>query len=133
MVASDLGSRREFVHQGETGLLYRTGDVNQLAAAIQSFGSRPELAEKMGRAGWEMVRQRHTPEEHYQKLLSLYEGLVAGKAPQNLEVTTGGQSPGRLRRRASDAPNRVRSQRQRTQVASSVHWRAGSDLEIQRN
>jgi glycosyltransferase involved in cell wall biosynthesis len=79
VVASDLGSRRELVHQGETGLLYRTGDVDQLASVIQSLASKPELAEKMGRAGWEAVRQRHTPEGHYQKLLSLYEGLVAGK------------------------------------------------------
>jgi glycosyltransferase involved in cell wall biosynthesis len=61
VVASDLGSRRELVHQGETGLLYRTGDVNQLAEAIQSLGSRPEVAEKMGRVGWETVRRRHTP------------------------------------------------------------------------
>jgi glycosyltransferase involved in cell wall biosynthesis len=80
VVASDLGSRRELVHEGETGLLYRTGDVNQLASVIQSLGSKPEFAEKMGRAGWETVRQRHTPEGHYQKLLSLYEGLVARKA-----------------------------------------------------
>ena len=79
VVASDLGSRRELIHQGETGLLYRTGDVNQLADAIQSLGSSPELAETMGRAGWEMVRRRHTSQEHYQKLVGLYEGLVAGK------------------------------------------------------
>jgi glycosyltransferase involved in cell wall biosynthesis len=77
VVASDLGSRREFVHSGKTGLLYRMGDVNQLATAIQTLGSSPERAEKMGRAGWEMVKQRHQPEEHYQKLLSLYEDLIA--------------------------------------------------------
>ncbi len=76
VVASDLGSRRELVREGETGLLYRTGDVNQLAQVIQSLGSTPELAEKMGRAGWETVRQRHTPEGHYQKLLSLYQSLA---------------------------------------------------------
>jgi glycosyl transferase family 1 len=50
VVASDLGSRRELVHDSETGLLYRTGDVNQIASVIQSLGSAPELAEKMGRA-----------------------------------------------------------------------------------
>jgi len=80
VVASDLGSRRELVHEGETGLLYRTGDVTELAGAIQALGSMPELADKMGRAGWETVRQLHTPEGHYQKLLSLYEGLAAKKA-----------------------------------------------------
>jgi glycosyltransferase involved in cell wall biosynthesis len=77
VVASDLGSRRELVRHGETGFLYRPGDVDQLAVAIQSLASKPELARKMGRAGWEMVRRRHTPEEHYQKLMSIYESLVA--------------------------------------------------------
>jgi glycosyltransferase involved in cell wall biosynthesis len=80
VVASDLGSRRELVHQGETGLLYRTGDVNQLTEAIQTLSAMPGVAEEMGRAGWEKVRQCHTPEEHYQKLMRLYEGLVANKA-----------------------------------------------------
>ncbi len=79
VVASDLGSRRELVHQGETGLLYRTGDVNQLAEAIQTLGAAPDVAEEMGRAGWEKVRQCHTPEGHYQSLISLYDGLVVRK------------------------------------------------------
>src|SRR6202521_5417855 len=38
VVASDLGSRRELVQHGETGLLYRTGDVDHLATAIQTLG-----------------------------------------------------------------------------------------------
>jgi glycosyltransferase involved in cell wall biosynthesis len=80
VVASDLGSRRELVLQGETGLLYRTGDVDQLTEAIQTLGATPDVAEEMGRAGWEKVRQFHTPEAHYQKLMSLYEALVANKA-----------------------------------------------------
>ncbi len=80
VVASDLGSRRELVHPGETGLLYRTGDVNQLTEAIQTLSAMPDVAEEMGRAGWERVRQFHTPEGYYQKLMSLYEGLVANKA-----------------------------------------------------
>ena len=80
VVASDLGSRRELVHAGETGILYRNGDVNELAAAIQMLGSRPDLADRMGRAGWEFVRQRHAPDGHYSKMLGLYEGLLAAKA-----------------------------------------------------
>jgi glycosyltransferase involved in cell wall biosynthesis len=54
---------------------------------IQSLGSSPELAEKMGRAGWETVRQRHTPEGHYQKLLRLYERLAVKKAGRLPNVT----------------------------------------------
>lgn len=81
VVASDLGSRRELVHIGETGLLYPTGDVGRLAQAIEQLGSQPELAEKMGHAGRELVEQRHTPLAHYQTLLNLYERMVAAKNP----------------------------------------------------
>lgn len=86
VIASDMGSRRELVREGETGLLFRTGDVNQLQEAIETLGSRPDLAEKMGRAGWEFVRQKHTPEDHYRKLLNLYERLVAAKAKKRGRV-----------------------------------------------
>jgi glycosyltransferase involved in cell wall biosynthesis len=86
VVASDTGSRRELVHQGETGLLYRCGDVNQLADTVRSLAAKPELAEKMGRAGWEKVRRQHTPEEHYQTLLDLYQALVAKKSAQKTSV-----------------------------------------------
>ena len=86
VVASDLGSRRELVRQGETGLLYPTGDADALAGAITTLTSRPELAERMGRAGREFVRLRHAPEAHYGKLLTLYEGLIAAKRRRNGEL-----------------------------------------------
>jgi glycosyltransferase involved in cell wall biosynthesis len=76
VVATDLGSRRELVHAGKTGLLYRTGDVEQLVSALQFLSTQPELAEKMGQAGREQVRQRHIPEQHYAALLDLYERLA---------------------------------------------------------
>ncbi len=82
VVASDLGSRRELVREGKTGILYRKGDVNGLAESIETLGSLPEMAERMGSAGREFVRQHHTPEGHYRKLLSFYEQLVAAKAPR---------------------------------------------------
>lgn len=61
VVATDLGSRRELVQAGKTGLLYRAGDVEQLASAIRFLSEQPELAEKMGLEGRERVRQRYTP------------------------------------------------------------------------
>jgi glycosyltransferase involved in cell wall biosynthesis len=79
VIATDLGSRRELVNAGKTGLLYKTGDVEKLASAIHFLSSQPELADKMGRAGQEQVRQNYTPEAHYERLLSLYERLASGK------------------------------------------------------
>ncbi len=79
VVASDLGSRRELVRESETGLLYEAGNVGQLSSAIEFLSSRPELADKMGHAGRELVRQHYTPEEHYEALIGLYERLADGK------------------------------------------------------
>ena len=79
VVATDMGSRRELVQAGKTGLLYQMGDVGQLAGAIQLLSARPDLAEKMGMAGREQVRERYTAEAHYEALVDLYERLAEGK------------------------------------------------------
>ena len=65
VIASDLGSRRELVHDGETGVLFRAGDVAQLTAAIAFLIERPQLAAQMGAAGRALVASQHSPESHY--------------------------------------------------------------------
>jgi len=94
VVATDLGSRRELVHPGKTGLLYKTGDIEQLVAAIEFLSSRPEIADEMGRAGREQVRQNHTREAHYEALIGLYDRLLNRKkqlagAPQHPALLRG--------------------------------------------
>jgi glycosyltransferase involved in cell wall biosynthesis len=79
VVASDLGSRRELVIDGQTGLLFPPGDVERLAGAISFLYQRPELAAKMGEAGRDLVRHKHSPESHYVQMMLLYEGLAANK------------------------------------------------------
>ncbi|MGD0758852.1 MAG: glycosyltransferase family 4 protein [Candidatus Sulfotelmatobacter sp.] len=104
VVASDLGSRRELVREGETGLLYPVGDVEQLAAALVSL-SEPELAKRMGLAGWQLVKKRYTPESHYRAMFGLYEELIATNRHADVG-STGGR--GGLRRAAgSPVPREV--------------------------
>src|SRR5947209_7769678 len=79
VIASDRGSRRELVRDGETGLLYSCGEVNALAGKIRDLASDPENARRMGEAGREFVRKHFTSEVHYQKLLSIYESLIQAK------------------------------------------------------
>ena len=90
VIATDLGSRRELVHEGQTGLLYPPGNVEQLAAAISYLDQRPELAREMGLAGQELVATRHSPETHYQELMRLYEhvGAKARRASAGLPPAT---------------------------------------------
>jgi glycosyltransferase involved in cell wall biosynthesis len=79
VIATDLGSRRELVHEGTTGLLYHVGNVDELVETIQFLSSRPELAEKMGLAGRDLVQARYSPKTHYQGLVALYERVVRVK------------------------------------------------------
>jgi len=76
VVASDLGSRRELVDHGVTGLLYPPGDRDQFAHAISFLFDRPDLIEKMGAAGRERVRTRHDPEQHMRRMALIYSRLT---------------------------------------------------------
>jgi glycosyltransferase involved in cell wall biosynthesis len=129
VVATDLGSRRELVHAGKTGLLYKMGDVEQLAAAIQFLSLHPELAEKMGQAGREQVRQRHTPEGHYAALVSLYERL-AGRTKRSSDDGKQGstQNTTPTPNTARTAMDRVESHGFAKQIAFRPDPRAGGFL-----
>lgn len=75
VIASDLGSRRELVQHGRTGILYPAADSAQLAAAMKYLSARPELCREMGNAALELVRTRYSPERHCDALIGIYESL----------------------------------------------------------
>ena len=77
VVASDLGSRREFVQHGVTGLLYSDGDRDQFAQSIGFLFDRPDLIDKMGAAARKRVKANHDPDQHIEKMLALYHRLTA--------------------------------------------------------
>jgi glycosyltransferase involved in cell wall biosynthesis len=79
VIASDLGSRRELVQHGVTGLLYGDGDREQLAHSIGFLFDRPDLIEKMGAAARIRVKEFHDPGQHIDKLLGLYYRLTSSK------------------------------------------------------
>jgi glycosyltransferase involved in cell wall biosynthesis len=85
VVASDLGSRRELVLDGQTGFLFRPGDIDHLAEVISFLDQRPELAVRMGDAGRALVEQRYTPEQHYVELMRLYEGMESSRRRPRIE------------------------------------------------
>jgi glycosyltransferase involved in cell wall biosynthesis len=76
VIASDLGSRRELVQHGVTGLLYSDEDRDQLAHSIEFLFDRPDLIEKMGAAARSHVKANHDPDRHVEKLLELYYRLT---------------------------------------------------------
>ncbi len=79
VIASDLGSRRELVQHGVTGLLYSDRDREQLADTIGFLFDRPDLIVKMGAAARRRVKANHDPDQHMEKLLELYRQLKSLK------------------------------------------------------
>jgi glycosyltransferase involved in cell wall biosynthesis len=76
VVASDLGSRRELINDGRTGLLYKVKDIGQLSSAIAFLHGRPELAQRMGQEGLDLVKRKHSQEQHFEELERIYKILV---------------------------------------------------------
>lgn len=85
VIATDLGSRRELVQPGISGILYKTGNVAELASAIQFLTSQPVIAERMGQAGRELLREKYSPEKHYQELVDLYKRVIDEKRKSSSE------------------------------------------------
>ena len=79
VVASDLGSRRELVDEGRTGVLYKVKDVSQLSAAIGFLHARPQLAQHMGAAGRAVVQEKHSQDRHFEVLERIYGSLAKPK------------------------------------------------------
>jgi glycosyltransferase involved in cell wall biosynthesis len=80
VVASDLGSRRELINDGRTGVLYKVKDIDQLSSAIAFLHERPELAQRMGQEGLALVKREHSREQHFQELERIYKTLVKPRA-----------------------------------------------------
>jgi len=83
VVASDLGSRREFVRAGETGLLYDPKNPAELADRIRSLHQDPDRCTRMGQGALRFLRAKHSPEQHCQAICALYEKLARERASWN--------------------------------------------------
>jgi len=80
VVASDIEGNRALVEDGVTGFRYRT--PADFADRIERLLADPELAERLGRAGRELVATRFGPAREIDGYLEVYERLGAAlRAP----------------------------------------------------
>ncbi|MGA7291252.1 MAG: glycosyltransferase family 4 protein [Terriglobales bacterium] len=88
VIASDLGSRRELVQHGVTGLLYSDGDREQLTHSIEFLFERPDLIGKMGAPARSRIKTDHDPTQHMDKLLGLYYRLISNRKVLSFDATS---------------------------------------------
>ncbi len=72
VVAFDAGGVREWLADGESGLLARHGDAAHLAERLRALLGDATLRARLGAAGRELQRRRFTGVAHVERLRALY-------------------------------------------------------------
>ena len=70
VIVSDIGAMREVV--GETGLVFRTGDAQDLATCMKRTIDEPELASSLGYSARARAMQIFDRDSMIEKHISLY-------------------------------------------------------------
>ncbi|MBI1854215.1 MAG: glycosyltransferase [Planctomycetes bacterium] len=79
VIAARIGGLIEQVADGERGLLFESGDIGALRAALDRVSTMPDARiEEMGGAARRFVEQHHSSAAHVDRLLALYEDVRRG-------------------------------------------------------
>jgi glycosyltransferase involved in cell wall biosynthesis len=86
IVASDLPSAREWIRDGETGLVVKERDGDALVGAILRFLSDRALRERVGKKAEAEVRARADHDRNMQRMEEIYVAFAHGRVPAPHEV-----------------------------------------------
>ena len=73
VIGSRIGGIPELVRDGERGLTFEPGNVEDLRDKIKYLMSNPEKISEMGRNARKFVEKELNPEKHYKQLMKIYE------------------------------------------------------------
>ncbi|MDY6915379.1 MAG: glycosyltransferase family 4 protein [Candidatus Cloacimonadota bacterium] len=76
VIASDVGGISQWLQDKKNGLLVKPGDVVQLTKAITKLHKDVFGRKKMGQNGRQILQEKFTPQQHIEKLLTLFQNLV---------------------------------------------------------
>jgi glycosyltransferase involved in cell wall biosynthesis len=76
VIAADIGAIAELVEHGHTGLRFRPGDPEDLAAQVGWFLSHPEEHVRMRREARAEFEAKYTAERNHQMMMEIYESAL---------------------------------------------------------
>lgn len=79
VICSNIGGLSEIVDDGDTGLLFSPGNVDDLGEKINKLWNEPELCRKMGHAGRRKVFREYSKEKYYDQLRSIYHTVIGDR------------------------------------------------------
>jgi glycosyltransferase involved in cell wall biosynthesis len=80
VVASRLGAMEEIIEDHRTGLHFKSGDPEDLAAKVEWAWTHPKEMEEMGRAARREYEAKYTPERNYEDMMKIYDAARANGA-----------------------------------------------------
>jgi len=95
VVMTRTGGQSELIREGETGLRVPPGDVAALRSAIQRLLDNPDEALRMGRAGRQLVEQRHGLDRFIAHVARVAEANWPRESPQSGSSQTDRRAPAR--------------------------------------
>jgi glycosyltransferase involved in cell wall biosynthesis len=85
VIASALGAMEELVEHGRTGLLFRPGDVNDLARTMALAWEQPEYLQRIGEQARLEYEAKYTAAANYRQLIEIYQDVIAKRSQQPAE------------------------------------------------
>jgi glycosyltransferase involved in cell wall biosynthesis len=76
-VASRIGGLPEMVHHGQTGLLFESGNVAELASRLQWCNDHPGELQRMGANARQFAQEHFSEKSNYEQLMGLYAQVVS--------------------------------------------------------
>jgi len=77
VIGSRVGGIPDLIDDGKNGLLFEPQDVRGLADKIEFLASQPDLAAEMGRGAREKAEREYDPQVHYERMTTVYEGVLS--------------------------------------------------------
>jgi glycosyltransferase involved in cell wall biosynthesis len=75
-VASDAGGNSYCVRDGETGLVFPSGDVNELSRCLRQLLADPELRKRLGSKAYEVARTQYTEKVYVDQFTQMVQSTM---------------------------------------------------------
>lgn len=79
VICSDIGSLRNIIKDGVTGILFRPGDSADLAEKIRWAEEHPKEIAEMGRNARNEYLMKYSPESNFKMLMNIYSDVIEKK------------------------------------------------------
>ena len=79
VIASNIGSTAEIVHNGVTGLTFTPGNAHELRQCVDWAIEHPEQMEEMGHRARAEFEAKYSAKRNYEMLMDIYECALGGK------------------------------------------------------